>query len=114
MHKYRKAAMNIALITIIFTAGLTSSALAAFTGQDADFESRLAKPDARQERVIKTLEDADYESWKKTVGKNNKIVKIIDENSFQKFIEARSAARQGEYDKAIKITEALKGQVIAF
>ena len=113
MHKYKKAAINIALITIIFTTGLTSSVIASLSGgPDSDIESRMAKPDARQEKVVASLEAEDYETWRKTVGRNSKVAKLIDENSFRLFIKARNAARQGEYDEAIGLTEEIKGVII--
>ena len=112
MHKYKKAAINIALITIIFTTGLSSNVFAALSGgSDIDIESKLAKPDAKQEQVVASIEDDDYESWRKIVGKNSKVAKLIDQKSFDLFVRARNAARQGEYEDAINLTEAVKEQL---
>ncbi len=113
MKKYKKAAINIAILTMMLTVGLTNNVLASFNADntDIDYEQRnqiTSQLNAKQEKIINTLEKKDYLSWVKLVGKNNKITKVIDEGSFQKFIEARDAARNGFYDESIKITENLK------
>jgi hypothetical protein len=112
--KYKKAALNIAILTMILSAGLSTGALAA-TNVSSDIDSNLdsnieinqASKD-RQEKIISTFEANDYAAWKKMIGENSRISGRVQEADFHLFIAARQAARSGEYDKAIKLTESLK------
>ena len=88
MKKYRKVAINIAFLMMILSAGITNSYL-----------------------FINTIENNDYETWRKIAGQNNKTNKVIDETAFKSFNIARTAARNGQYNKALKITEGLKRKV---
>lgn len=116
MKKYQKVAVNIALLTIIFSAGIINSSLAVL-GSDSDFDLNLNNKKTakysqeKQEKILNTFENSDYQTWKKIIGQNNKVGDIIDEPTFQNFVTARIAARNGQYNKAIKITEALKRKV---
>jgi len=111
MQKYKKAAINIAFLTMILSGIMNSSLLA--SDSDSDFNNNKTPKylRARQEKIINTFENSDYQAWKKIVGQNNKISNIIEEIDFQRFIAARAAARNGQYHKAIKITENLKEEV---
>ncbi len=110
MKKYKKAALNIAFLTMILSTGLTSSALANYNyNNDLDSDVQVSEAQVvRQKKINNTFENNDYSAWLKMVGKNSKVGGIINGESFKEFIEARVAARQGEYDRAIKITEDLK------
>lgn len=116
MKKYQKVAINIALLTIIFSAGIISSPLAVL-GSDAELNSdinnrKIAKySQEKQEKILTTFEKSDYQAWQKIVGQNNKVGEIIDEPTFKNFITARVAARNGQYNKAIKLTEELKKKI---
>lgn len=118
MRKYQKVAINIAILTIIFSAGIISSSLAVL-GSDSDSDLNLDINNRRitkysqekQEKILTTFEKNDYQAWQKIVGQNNKVGKIIDESTFNNFVTARIAARSGQYNKAIKITEELKKKV---
>ena len=82
MQKYKKAAVNIAILTMILTTGLTSKALASLNSDlDFDLDLRPTYSDERQEKIINTFEKNDFNAWKKMVGQKNKVGEIIDENS---------------------------------
>ncbi len=116
MTKYKKVALNIAFLTMILTTGITTNyAYASSLDTNSDFDSNLTNNGERpkysqekQEKILNTFENNDYASWKKIVGQNNKINNVIDEVAFNRFVAARIAARNGQYDKALKITEELK------
>lgn len=114
MKKYEKVAINLALLTIIFSAGITSNYLAT-ANSDSDLNLNNKKTakysQEKQEKILNTFENSDYQTWKKIIGQNNKVGDIIDEPTFKNFVTARIAARNGQYNKAIKITEALKRKV---
>lgn len=116
MKKYQKVAINIAILTIIFSAGIISSSLAVL-GSDADLNLDISNgkttkhSQEKQEKILNTFEKSDYQTWQKIVGQKNKVGEIIDEKTFNNFITARIAARNGQYNKAIKITEELKNKL---
>jgi hypothetical protein len=115
MKKYQKVAINIAFLTIIFSAGLITSSLAVLGSSDVDLdlnEGKITKySQEKQEKILNTFEKSDYQAWQKIVGQKNKVGEIIDEETFKNFITARVAARNGQYNKAIKLTEELKKKV---
>jgi hypothetical protein len=116
MKKYQKVAINIALLTIIFSAGIISSSLVALDSEmelNLDINNRkIAKySQEKKEKILTTFEKSDYQSWQKIVGQNNKVGEIIDEPTFKNFVTARVAARNGQYNKAFKLTEELKKKV---
>ncbi len=63
------------------------------------------------EEILETFENDDYEAWKKITGENKAVTKIINKKKFEKFIQARQLARQGNYDQALKLTEQLKEEI---
>jgi hypothetical protein len=102
MHKYRKAAINIAFLTIILTSG-TYSGLAKLTNN-----SENDKDQSRQEAILETFENDDFTEWKRIVGQKEEITHLVDENDFHVFVAARKIARAGNYDQAIKLTKKLE------
>jgi len=105
MQKYKQAAMSIALLTLLFTAG-------AFTGTTTNHSSGSNNPaQARQEAVMNAFENDDYEAWKGQVGKKSGIGEIITKDDFKAFVTARKAARSGDYDKAIAISTELEDKL---
>jgi UDP-N-acetyl-D-mannosaminuronate dehydrogenase len=116
MQKYKKVAMNIAFLTMILSAGITNNYFS-WLDQDSDLDlnfnnKKIAKySQEKQEKILNTFENNDYETWKKIINQNNKINNIIDESVFRDFINARIAARNGRYDEAIIITENLKQKI---
>lgn len=114
MNKYKKVAINLAFLTMIFSAGITSRYVIDVTPDIIDSHINLTNkdnakyPSDMHERVLNTFEDSDYQTWKKLVGAKNNINKVVDEVAFKRFVVARNAARNGQYNKALKITEQLK------
>lgn len=110
MKKYKKAAINIAFLTLLLTVGLMNNISNLDFDQDSNQDNFRGQKNTqkKQEMVVYTLENKDYESWKKIVGSNSRLSILIDEYKFKSFVDAREAARNGKYNKAIKITEELK------
>lgn len=105
MQKYKQAAMSIAFLTLLLTAG-------AFTGVVSAQQLGQDKPgQARQEAILNSFEDNDYEAWRKQVGKKSDIGTIVSQADFGAFVEARRAARSGDYDKAIAISARLESEL---
>lgn len=116
MNIYKKAAINISLLTIILTSGINSIDFSLLNDNfDADInlpnQENTSYSNERRKKILDTLESGDYDSWQKIIGYNNRINDLIDKAYFQNFITARSAARNGEYDKAVEITGELKKEI---
>jgi len=109
MKNYKKAAVSIAFLTMIFSAGIYAS----FIKPKDDTLDK--KTQYEQAEVLATFEDNDYSTWKKLISKKSKIGDLIDQTEFNEFIIARSAARSGDYDKAVdiatKLEEKLKDKI---
>ena len=120
MKKYQKVALNIAFLTMILSSGIATNYISAsaldtnsnFDSNLINNEEGLKSSNKKQEKILNTFENNDYASWKKIVGKNNKINNVIDEVAFNRFVSARIAARNGQYNKALRITEELKKEII--
>lgn len=113
MKKYKKAALNIAILTMILSSGLTSRTIS-LARADLDLDTEIIQTESsneQKEKIIIAFENNDFETWQKLIGSRNQLGKIIDENGFNKFIEARNAARDGNYEEAISITESLKNRI---
>jgi hypothetical protein len=102
MQKYRKAAISIAFLTIVFSSGISAGYI------DAQDESQNKKNLSKQEAILETFENSDYRTWKKIIANQGNISKLVNEDDFNKFISARSAARSADYDKAIAIANELE------
>jgi hypothetical protein len=136
MKKYKKVAINIAFLTMLLSVGLNSSYATALNSDsslnsdsnlnsdsslnsDSNFDSDInlnykkspKYSQARQAKILNTFENGDYQAWQKIIGQNNKINNVIDQVTFQRFTAARVAARNGQYNKALKITERIKRKV---
>jgi hypothetical protein len=101
MKKYKKAAISIAFLTIIMSTGICTSYTDNLDNQD---KNKSKKNRFQQEMILNAFENNDYLGWKKIVRSNSDFVKVISENDFTKFVEARNAARSGQYDKSIKLS----------
>lgn len=116
MQKYKKVAMNIAILTMILSAGITNNYFSN-SDQDSDLDiglnnRKIAKySQEKQEKILNTFENNDYQAWKKIINQNNKINNVIDESAFKDFVTARIAARNGQYDEAIILTEKIKNKI---
>lgn len=95
------AALTLAALTVLFTAGACNS----YSDED-DFSEISGKsylPKEKQELILQTIEDGDYNAWKKKVEKYGSVSGIIDEINFRRFVEAREYARNGDYDHSLEI-----------
>jgi hypothetical protein len=117
MKKYQKVALNIAFLTMILSTGMATNYTRA-SNLDSNYDSNLTNNEEglkssskKQEKILNTFENNDYASWKKIVGKNNKVNDVIDKVAFNRFVAARIAARNGQYNKALRITEELKKEI---
>jgi len=104
MQKYRQAAASIAILTIMLSAGL-------YTNYNSNKKNGSNKKSpAKQEEILATFENHDYDAWKMIMTEN---VKNSDftRSDFETFIQARQAARSGNYDQAITISQNLVGRL---
>ncbi|MFA6995014.1 MAG: hypothetical protein WC249_01230 [Patescibacteria group bacterium] len=105
MKKYQQAAASIALLTIMLSFGL-------YSDYSSDQEHRPRKrPLAKQEVILKIFENHDYEAWRLIMARNNKDYTILARSDFDAFIQARQAARSGNYDQAIEISRQLETKI---
>jgi hypothetical protein len=105
MQKYKQAAMSIAFLTLLLTAGAFAGVVnSQQLGQDNPAQ-------ARQEAILNSFEDNDYDAWREQVGKKSDIGAIVSQSDFRAFVEARRAARSGDYDKAIAISTKLESEL---
>lgn len=102
MQKYKKAALNIALLTLLLSGGMSLGYVR------ADVDSSDKNVSKQEEMLLDSFENDDYNSWKKVVSKKSKIHEMVSVDDFEKFVVARKLARAGEYDKAIELTEKLE------
>lgn len=99
---YKQAALSIAVLTIIFTAGLTDGyECFASSGQKEAVESK-------REQIMASIEEADYDAWRQNVGTKNSLTRIISPTDFQEFVRLRQEARSGYYDKSVMLAQNLK------
>ena len=95
MQKYRQAAISIAFLTIIFSAGICAGYV------NIKGLSQNKKNLSKQEAILETFENNDYKSWKKIMANQGDIGKLVNEDDFNRFVTARTAARSADYDRAI-------------
>ena len=122
MKKIKKVALNLAFLTMLLSTGITSSyypplnldsAYASESASSATSKGNSKFSAENQAKILNTFENGDYLALKKIMGENNKINNLVNESIFNSFTTARVAARNGQYSKALKITESIKKQVIA-
>jgi hypothetical protein len=105
MQKYKKAALNIAFLTLMLSGGLTAGHI------NADPSAENEKNAFKEEIILYSFENNDYETWKKTLPKKSKIQNVITKNDFEQFITARKLARAGKYDQAIQLSTKLENDL---
>lgn len=103
---YRQAALSIALLTIIFTAGLTDG-YECFSDKE---QKEVAE--AKREQIMTSIEKADYDLWRQSIGAQNSVTSVINRNDFQAFVQLRQEARSGAYDKSIELAQSLKVKLL--
>jgi len=96
MQKYRQAAIAIAFLTIILSAGICNGL--------SSRENENKKNRSQKVAILNAFEQGDYEAWRQIVGKKGEVYNAISKEEFNKFVLARQAARAGEYDKAINLS----------
>jgi len=101
--KYEKVIMAIAVLSFVFSAGISSIQTRAMR----DLEDRQ-EDDQKIELIMESIENNSYETWQKLVNPNSKIAKIIGPEEFNKFVKTRTLARQTKYKEAIDTYEKLK------
>jgi uncharacterized membrane protein len=106
MKKYKQAAASIAILTVMFSAGLFSSVDANKNSNSVLKQNRSSQ----QEEVLTTFENQDYEAWRKILVKNNKNNINLSQDDFNAFIVARQEARAGNYGQAIAISQKLQNK----
>lgn len=94
--KYEKVIITIAVLTFVFSAGMSN----------VQAQTDVIIPDeigneVRAEYILESLEDSDYDDWKRLVNPNSKLAQKVTKEVFQKFTHARELARQGRYNKAL-------------
>jgi hypothetical protein len=104
MQTYKRAALAIAFLTLIFSGGMSAGVIGARAAGSSGYQ---------EERILEIFENDDYDTWRRIVAKRNKLGEIVTREDFSTFIEARKAARDGEYEKAISIAEALESELKA-
>lgn len=105
MQKYKQAAIAIAFLTIILSAGICNG----FISRDEENESKREK--SQKVAILNAFEQGDYDTWKKIITQKGGVFKNIDKEEFERFIAARQAARSGDYDTAINISAALENDL---
>jgi hypothetical protein len=107
MNKKRKLILGSALgVATIITAGaFIGDSVNAYRG---DYTQK--GPDytvERHEQMEVAFENNDYNAWKELMNSRGRVTQVINEQNFQRFVEAHKLAEQGDYDGADKIREEL-------
>ena len=98
MKRYQKAAVSIAFLTAVLSAGLTPGYAIAdngSTGSDVNYSQAQA--------ILETFESDDFDRWQKSISGDSELNSLVSKKDFERFIAARQAARSGDYNTAIKI-----------
>jgi hypothetical protein len=99
MYKYKQAALAIAFLTSVLSAGNYPN----FSAGSVDEEDII-----RSAPIVDTFERDDYDAWRHLVGKERTIERAVDPGTFHTFVAARQAARNGRYEEAIALTDKVK------
>lgn len=102
MQKYKQAAIAIAFLTIILSAGVCNG-LASRRDENENKRER-----AQKMAILNAFEQGDYDAWKKIIKQKGEVLGDISREEFARFIAARQAARSGDYDVAIEISRQLE------
>ncbi len=101
--KYHKIIIAIAVLTFVFSAGSVVQAKAL-----SDLDNELPQFAQRSELILESIESGSYDTWRKLVNPNSKIAKKVDNDDFDKFIQARILAREGKYQQALALYDYLR------
>lgn len=98
-HNYEKVIVAIAVLTFVFTVGIGYSR----AGEAGPDPGARAAGSLDNEIILETIEDKSYEKWRDLVKPRNRLADLVSREDFLLFVEAREAARGGEYEKALEI-----------
>ncbi len=99
MNKYKQVFVNLAILTYILSAGVTTAyAMPQEYNDDKEIKRSI---------ILKAFDSGDYKLWKTIVGEESLIIDNIGRDSFMQFVKARNLARQGKYDDALLKTNEL-------
>ncbi len=105
---YQKVAITMAVLTLAIS--INVSAIYASPTEAEQMMTNFFQQEEQRD-ILEAFEDNDYEKWKKMVGVNSKIAKIVTKEKFNAFIKARAFARQGRYEEAVKLADELKKEI---
>ena len=103
MQKYKQAALLIAILTLVLSGGVCYGVKA--------YDAKINGLTSKQGEIYDTFENNDYENWKKIVGSKSGLDKIINQDDFNSFTQARELARVGQYTKAILVGTKLEDKL---
>ena len=103
MKKYKQVILNISVLTLILSGGLSS----AYASSD-EYGDSNRKNLGKISSILETFESGDYNLWKEKVSRENELYKNISKEQFDKFILLRELARNGEYSKALVLSKELR------
>ena len=106
MKKYKKVILNISVLTLILSGGVSS----AYASSD-EYSDNNKKNLGKISSILETFESGDYNLWKEKVSRENELYKNISKEKFDKFILLRESARNGEYNKALVLSKELRGDM---
>ena len=106
MKKYKQVILNISVLTLILSGGLSS----AYASSD-EYSDSNRKNLGKISSILETFESGDYNLWKEKVSRENELYKNISKEQFDKFILLRELARNGEYNKALMLSKELRGDM---
>ncbi|MCK5416656.1 hypothetical protein KAI92_04480 [Candidatus Parcubacteria bacterium] len=100
MKKYRQAALILAILTFVLTTGVSTA-----YANSSEYEQLRKCSDLAEKRILilEAFEKKDYKLWKKIIG-NNPISEVVTVDMFEKFIDARELARNGNYNKSFNLS----------
>ncbi len=104
--KYKKVIITIAVLNFVFSAGMFSVQARSVRNLENEQED-----EQRAELIMESIENNNYESWRKLLGSNTQIAKIIGPKEFDDFVKIRNLARQTKYKEAMDIYKGLKSRL---
>ncbi len=103
MQKYKQAAIAIAFLTIILSAGICNGV--------PSREEKSKRQQNQKIAILEAFENGDYESWRQIISAKGEVYGAISEEDFNKFVKARQAARSGDYEQAINLSAEVESEL---
>jgi len=97
-----------AAVGVIATTAIVAGATYAYQGDDKSNDKFRGKNfnTEQHEAIIEAIDNKDYVTWKELMG-DNPITEKINEDNFDKFVEARRLMLEGQYEEAKALREEL-------